>query len=225
MDIETFDALSRRLADGQTRSLRTAGSRRPVLVGLVAGAIGLMDWRGAEEAGAHDTLTKCKKIKNKAKKKACVKKAKKHNATHTTLIPSSPPPPPPCGGTCAGDTPQCCPATTQDPSGVCAGVGADCCSSTEGGGWCEDYPDEPDYVPKCCPPTEQFQNGLCADFDETCCLSSKGGFICPPGQACCANNDDCTVPDTVCSANNCCEPNAGVQSQVTRPDRHERRRS
>jgi hypothetical protein len=224
MDIETFAALSRRLAGGQTRSLSIAGSRRPVLVGLLAGAIGLLDWGRAEEAAAHDTLAKCKKIKDKTKKKTCVKKAKKHNATHTTLIPSSPPPPPPCGGACAGNTPQCCPATTQDPGGLCAGASDKCCKSAEGGGVCQSYLDEPDYVPKCCPPTEQFPNGLCADFfKETCCPSNKGGFVCPSDQACCATSDDCIVPDTVCSASNCCEPDTGVQSQVRRPDRHERR--
>jgi hypothetical protein len=166
MDTEKFDALSRRLADGQTRSLRTAGSRRPVLVGLLAGAIGLLDWGEAEEAGAHNTLTRCKKIKDKAKKKACVKKAKKHNATHTTLIPASPPPPPPpppppCGGTCSGDTPQCCPATTQDPEGFCTFADDTCCTSAEGGGSCP--PDQP----KCCPPTEQDPLGFCTSGD-TC---------------------------------------------------------
>src|SRR5688500_2145816 len=157
MDTQKFDALTRRLADGQTRSLRTAGSRRPVLVGLLAGAIGLLDWGEAEEAGAHNILKKCKKIKDKAKKKACVKKAKKHNATHTTLIPSSPPPPPPCGGTCSGDTPQCCAET-----GFCASLDETCCSAAEGGGAC------PDETPKCCPPTEQFENGLCGNLDDSC---------------------------------------------------------
>jgi hypothetical protein len=211
MDLETFDALARRLADGQTRSLRAAGSRRPVLVGLLAGAVGLLAWGGAEEAGAHNTLKKCKKIKEKAKKKACVKKAKQHNATHTTLIPPSPPPLPPCGGTCAGDTPQCCAAT-----GFCASLDEACCSAAEGGGAC------PKETPKCCPPTEQFENGLCGNLDDTCCPSEKGGFLCPPGQDCCATSDDCSG-GRVCSASGCCVTNTGLQSQATPADHDVRR--
>src|SRR5688572_25780521 len=75
MDGSHFDTLS--------RTFSTTGSRRRALGGLLLGALGLLNGGGAEDAAAHNLKAKCKKKSGEAKKK-CLKKAKKHAATHTT---------------------------------------------------------------------------------------------------------------------------------------------
>ena len=87
MDAERFDTLA--------RSLRSAGSRRRALSGLVAGTLGLALWPLAEDDTAHELKDKCKKKSGAAKKK-CLKKAKKHAAEHA----SETLPLPPAGPTC-----------------------------------------------------------------------------------------------------------------------------
>jgi hypothetical protein len=74
MDDSRFDALARSLTEGR--------SRRVALGGLLIGTLGLLgvQWEAAE---AHNPLKACKKKSGDAKKK-CVKKVKKHNATHTS---------------------------------------------------------------------------------------------------------------------------------------------
>ena len=81
MDGPRFDAL--------TRSLTAARSRRQALVTLLGGSWGLLGWQGIDHAAAHNPLKSCKKKSGK-QKKACIKKAKAHNATHTTQ--GAPPP-------------------------------------------------------------------------------------------------------------------------------------
>src|SRR5687767_1951586 len=73
MDDARFDELTRALATPRRAAIR-----------LVAGsAIGLLlGCRAVEDAAAHDALTKCKKIKDKKKRKKCIKKVKAHNADH-----------------------------------------------------------------------------------------------------------------------------------------------
>jgi hypothetical protein len=79
MDAERFDAI--------TKALITGFSRRSAMRLLASSALGLLGGSAAPEAAAHDPLKKCRKIKDKAKRKKCLKKAKKHNATHTTPAP------------------------------------------------------------------------------------------------------------------------------------------
>lgn len=64
------------------RSLASAPSRRSALrflAGLVLGSPLLLGRLGAT---AHDKTAKCKKLDDKAKRKKCLKKAKKHRAHH-----------------------------------------------------------------------------------------------------------------------------------------------
>ena len=74
MDADRFDTL--------TRSLTTVGSRRRALALTLGGALAPLLGRG--ETDAHNVLKKCKKKSGK-QKKMCLKKAKKHNATHTAV--------------------------------------------------------------------------------------------------------------------------------------------
>ena len=80
MDDDRFDTLLRMLA--------TAPSRRTALRLLAGTALrrGIVPL-AVRNAASHDALKKCKKFKDKAKKK-CVKKAKAHNASHTTAAPA-----------------------------------------------------------------------------------------------------------------------------------------
>jgi hypothetical protein len=63
---------------------RRRGARRHLAGAALGGVVG---WLADGAADAHNALQACKKKSGKAKKK-CIKKAKKHNATHAT-----PPPP------------------------------------------------------------------------------------------------------------------------------------
>jgi hypothetical protein len=58
--------------DEVIRSVATARSRRGVLSGLLAGTLGLFGWASTQVTAAKN----CKKIKNKTKRKKCLKKAK-----------------------------------------------------------------------------------------------------------------------------------------------------
>lgn len=83
MDDSAFDTLARAAA---APSRRTA---LRLLAGALLGGLGPL-----AEAGAHDARKKCKRIEDKAKRKKCLKKAKKHAAAHKT---DGAPPPPPVG--------------------------------------------------------------------------------------------------------------------------------
>src|SRR5687767_8359197 len=92
MDADRFDALS--------RTLSISPSRRGALRVLAGSAVASLFTLGAVVVDAHNALPACRKKKGKAKKK-CLKKAKKHNATHaseTVALPPPPPPPPPPPG-------------------------------------------------------------------------------------------------------------------------------
>jgi hypothetical protein len=122
--------------DGLTRSFGATGSRRRALGGLLTGALGPLGWHPADDAAAHDTSKKCKKLKGD-KRKTCRKKATKHTATHLIAAPvagsgdgSSPPPTPhvcqgrnlcaqgPSGNACGwhGSYPCFCQVTTDGQS-------------------------------------------------------------------------------------------------------------
>jgi hypothetical protein len=94
-------------------SLTTTGSRRRVLVGLLAGALGLVGW-SEPDASAHDLAAKCKK-KSGAAKKTCLRKARKHKASHQAT----------CTRNCSGK--QC---GSDGCGGVCGGcVGRQVCDA------------------------------------------------------------------------------------------------
>jgi hypothetical protein len=66
--------------DGLIRTLSGSGSRRRALAAL-GGALGLFGWHGIEDVAAHDPSKDCKKKSGK-QKQTCLKKARKHKATH-----------------------------------------------------------------------------------------------------------------------------------------------
>ena len=110
MDESYFDSLV-------VRSLGTAGWRRRALVGVLAGALGLVGWPDPEDAIAHELKDTCKKKSGEAKKK-CLKKAKKHNAAHAFETP------PGCTLTCAGKV--CGPNGCGGQCGACIIAGQSC---------------------------------------------------------------------------------------------------
>src|SRR5688572_20244557 len=163
MDDSRFDALA--------HSLTTAGSRRRTLGGLLLGSLGLLGSR-AEKTEAHDPSAGCKKKSGKSKKK-CLKKAKKHAATHTTETA-----PPGCTPTCAGK--QCGPN----------GCGGSC-------GSCSTDPLQPEV----CDPEGQcfLRGGSESGGDPGACCSgqpSNGQCIGRPG------GEDCTF-DAACETDTC----------------------
>lgn len=89
MDSSSFDRMTRLFASAPTR--RGLGG---ILLGSVAGLVGAAL---PEEVEAHNPLARCRKIKNKKQKAACLRKARKHNAQHRAQVPP-PPPPDPCAG-------------------------------------------------------------------------------------------------------------------------------
>jgi hypothetical protein len=114
MDDSQFDDLVRALANP---------SRRTILRRLASSALGgiLVPVLADNATEAHDLLAKCKKLQGDKKKK-CLKKAKKHNATHTTPSPpggggdgSQQGDPDPCAGVQCPDEPPC------GRNGTCAG--------------------------------------------------------------------------------------------------------
>ena len=92
MDGTQFDALARFVGVPTTRRLAV----RSFTGGTLGAALALLGLApGPEETAAHDTRKKCRKLKGR-KKKACLKKARKHAARHAGE--NQPPPPPPPGG-------------------------------------------------------------------------------------------------------------------------------
>ena len=136
MDGTRFDSL--------TRSLTDARSRRGVLSSLLVGTLGLVGWFDSQEAAAKN----CKQIKDKKKRKKCLKKGQGAPSQALDASPSgdpAPPPPPPppgpcipacagkvCGADgCGGSCGIACTGGKICPNGVCV-----CPSGTEecGGG-------------------------------------------------------------------------------------------
>jgi hypothetical protein len=112
MDQNRFDTL--------TRSLTTGWRRRAVISALGATLAPLL---GGADADAHNPFKACKK-KSGQQKKACLKRAKAHNAQHAAaLLP--PPPPLSCSELCSSDCAYC--YTRADGSYLCGnGAGTVC---------------------------------------------------------------------------------------------------
>lgn len=60
------------------RLTRVLSSRRSAFGGLLGGGLALVGLSPATEVAAHNLLPKCKKIKDAQKRRACVKRAKRH---------------------------------------------------------------------------------------------------------------------------------------------------
>jgi hypothetical protein len=164
-------------ADRFDRFARILSSRRVALGGLLGGALAaLSGWATPEEAGAHNPVPACRRIKNKNKRKACLKRANQHNALHRV-------PPPVCQGrnvcaqgvaaACGAPGNECyCWVTPQgttvcggndgafvvDSCGECAATGRTC---VIGGGL--NCPEPFICVLPCCPPGFRECNGRCVD--------------------------------------------------------------
>jgi hypothetical protein len=193
------------LFDTFARALTAPGTRRRVLGGLLAGALGLLGTPEAELAQAHDSRKKCKKIEDRGKRKKCVKKAKQHNAQHANEtsppLGTCPAGTTSCGGTCVGSTCtggqhfepsqcRCCIAVSRDTTN-CTGAD-DCCSRM-----C--LPHETELLRNYCG-CNLFQ--MPCEVNENCCSGTceLGSGVCPDGN-CCA----CGPQGTRCtSSSNCC---------------------
>ncbi len=111
------------------------------------------------------------------------------------------------GGSCGGNFPKCCPATTQEPFGLCTESNATCCPSSAGGGAC------PADHPKCCP---SGFNGQEVNQFSRCCLTSEAccqvDTDCPPGQECDGNCCQEAVPRAP-SARSASVPRSGIPAR------------
>jgi len=224
MDANGFDTLA--------RSLTTAGSRRGALAGFLGSALGLVGFP-TDEAVAHDLLSKCKKIKDKAKRKKCLKKARAHNATHLTEMPPPPPPPPDvtctpsCGGRncgldgCGGLCGPCNDGTCTDGICVCRSgeelCQGKCVSACAGGmmrvpGSCSCCTLHGPCTPgPCCGRCAsdvcvELREGEFCNFDAPCQsdICTNGFCRCPSDKEACAGSCfDPCPPDQIRNANTC----------------------
>jgi hypothetical protein len=186
--------------DRLTRTLTSAGSRRRALGGLMLGSLGLLGHERSEDAAAHDPSKKCKKKSGEAKKK-CLKKAKKHNATH--LVPPPPVCPPVCPVClgCNGATGQC-EALPNGQSALGCAAPHVCCGGT------------------CCDPINQCNAaGTCATCAQVCpdtcsaCFNlADGSTICGGASSSCLSGESCRSTDD-CAAGKVC-----ATSFTRRPD-------
>jgi hypothetical protein len=161
MDERRFDTLT----------LSLAGSRRRALGGVLAAALGLLRATEAEDAAAHDLTSKCKR-KSGEQKKTCLKRARKHNASHSTLT---------------------CPAGQRPCRGACLSV-LICCDESDcaGGRTCQQG--------TCACPAEKPQVCPGSTICQQCCTVAdcrpdpyNDGQVCQNGQCACtkANTRRC----------------------------------
>lgn len=205
MDGDQFDDL-----------VRTLSSRRSALGGLVGSGVAmLLRLAGPDQAAAHNPLPACRRIKDKRKRARCIRRARRHNATHQT-----PPPPPPCTPNCAGKScgsdgcsGSCgsCSGTTTCVGGTCQttctpncagkncgsnGCGGSCgtcsggqvCSNPANGGICQST-----CTPSCA--GKNCGSNGCGGSCGTC----TGGLVCSNP----ANGGTCQCPAVTCGGN-CC---------------------
>ena len=159
MDADRFDALSRALA---------AVPARRTLLRLLAGSAlaGAVGWLRSEESAAHNPVPACRRIKNRRRRAACLRRARRHNAGHAK--------PPSCTRDCAGK--HCGPDGCGGSCGSCTG-GATCTNGT-----CA------------CPPGKEPCQGFClpaCGIDRirkpdncSCCVGN--GQLCQVEAPCCS---------------------------------------
>jgi hypothetical protein len=209
MDADRFDTLA--------RSLITARSRRGASAAVLGGALGLLSWHLGEDAQAHNALLACKKKSGKAKK-ACLKKAKAHNAQHVAETPL--PPPPVCSPAC-GLCQQCVNGTCDTaPNFTPCGRCKDCFA-----GACEPVPDG-----RRCGTCLECKAGTCVNQACLVCEACRDN-VCVPRQ--CSPPDECQVdcqcnpatgrcgcsprvcePQGPCQENCICNPRLGCMCQI-----------
>lgn len=131
MDSDRFDNLTRAL-----------GSRRTVLGGLLGStAAALLGFAVPGNTAAHDPRPACRRLEDKQKRAACLRRARKHIARHRGQQPGgSPPGGQPPGGQPPGCTPNC--AGKNCGSNGCGGTCGTCgggrvCSNSGNGGTCQ----------------------------------------------------------------------------------------
>jgi hypothetical protein len=192
MDGSHFDTLS--------RTFSTAGSRRRAVGGLLLGALGLRTGGSAEDTAAHDLTAKCKKKSGEAKK-TCLKKAKKHNAMHTTVSG--------CERNCAGK--QCGLDGCGGSCGTCTGPRGQVCDAA---GQCvcpacgvNQIPD-PFYLNalnrcRCCTRNGYPDPDAANPNDSNCCSGARTGGVCTAQQAGaqCQFDEQCLTQN--CAAGRC----------------------
>lgn len=174
MNAEHFETL--------LRSLSAHPSRRGALRLLSGSALGgFLGWREPGPGEAHDPSQKCRK-KSGDKKKKCLKKARKHNASHATETP-----PDGAGGT-TGPTCQSlpdgsdCGGGKQCSGGVCATPPG--CANNAGcihGNMC--------CSGACACQTGQDAQGYCNGLDPGDCTNSGVGEKCSSDSDC--GNGNC----------------------------------
>jgi hypothetical protein len=238
MDARRFDVLSRALA--------TTPSRRGALRLLAGASFGRLVAPGADDVAAHNALKKCKKLKDKAKRKKCLKKARSHNAAHRTPPPgaTSPPrgsTPPPCVPQCDGKA--CGPDGCGSVCGICAVAICQTATCTAGGE-CAISP-LPDGA-GCGGPCQECRGGTCSGIKAdgvscgTCricvggaCEPDSAGTICAQAscngltltpQASCDGAGRCRTqaPINCDDGNPCtadlCDQDAGICLHADKPD-------
>ena len=223
MDAGRFETLLRSLAGSPSRR----GAVR-LLAGLILGSPLALASSGAD---AHNKLKKCKKLEDKGKRKKCVKKAKAHNASHTT--PASPPCVSNCAGKvcgddgCGGSCGVACAGGKSCQGGTCA-----CLSGqTDCGGVCVTTSTDPRNCGACgkrCQLNATCNAGVCACVQSGCPVSVasccplgagmpcqcadqlgsdtfiNGGTCAVISPACPADYQTCIGPPGTCQA--CCPP-------------------
>jgi hypothetical protein len=198
MDGSRFDSL--------TRSLNAAISRRRAVGGLLSGSLSLLGWGSGPDAAAHDLLPGCKKKKGKQKKK-CLKKARKHNLTHTTA---------------GGCTPSC--AGKNCGLDGCGGLCGPCNDGTCTDGTCVCRDGEELCQDRCVPVCPQG----CARIPGSCgsCCSVIGNCSSGPCFSCCGQCSGGTcigrALDAFCEFDAQCFPNVCTDGTCRCPSGQER---
>jgi hypothetical protein len=179
MDGQRFDELARFLAEPASRraTLRSLGG------GFIGGAFALLGGHGPQHAEAHNALAKCKKIKNKRRKKACIKKARQHDVDHGLQEPGEP-----CGATTCSSGKKCCPDQK---------CGVRCCAN---GYHCDQLCSGPNGDDYCCPPERPVAIcGGCWTQGSTQCDTPE--HCCSPNQVCCGDDHCCDIETQECRVN------------------------
>lgn len=168
MDSEHFDALTRALT-----------SRRTALGGLLGGGFAaLLGLTLPEEASAHNLLPGCRKIKDLAKRRACLRRAQRHNRLrHCRPQPTTVT----CAGRC-GTWPNncnksvtcraCAPKLDCLNNGSCGRICTIPSAPCPNGCYCSNFTVEGPQHCILAPP--------CSDMPQTCASTTE----CPLGQQC-----------------------------------------
>jgi hypothetical protein len=163
MDETMFDRLSRTFAETNTRR---DGIRK--LAGAILGGA-LLGVPAVQEAAAHNALPACKRIKNKNRRTACIRRAKEHNKKHCRPGLTR------CAGQCVNT------GTSQAHCGACGNACA--ADKTCQNGVC---------VGPACNPGLTLCAGQCVNTQTSQANCGACGNACPAGDTC--QNGGCVKP-------------------------------